>query len=81
MKIIGAGGGGETWKLGVPTGTVNGINTVFTLPSSPTILVPLWFEVNGQSLAPTADYTLAGATVTLVTPPPTGANLYYKYPG
>ena len=56
----------------VPTGAVNDSNMVFTLPASPSPASSLEFRINGQVLkAGGTDFTLSGATVTLVTPPAT----------
>lgn len=59
-----------------PTGTVNGVNTVFTLPAAPSPASSLEFRVNGQTVkAGGTDYTLSGVTVTMTWAPPTGSIL------
>ena len=77
----GSGGGGTTqWKQGVPTGSINSSNTVFTLPDTPDTL-SLLLILDGNVLDPGAgdDYTLSGATITFTTAPSTGSKLVYFY--
>jgi hypothetical protein len=50
------------------TGTVNGTNTVFTLPSAPLTGTVSVF-LNGLLQRPTTDYTITGSTVTFVAAP------------
>ena len=53
-------GGGGTSAIEIPAGTVNGINTVFTVQN-----VPVWIEVSGQVMVSKAtDATNYGYTVT-----------------
>lgn len=55
------------------TGTVNGTNTVFTLPSAP-LTGTASVYLNGLLQRPTTDYSIAGSTVTfVVAPSATGA--------
>jgi hypothetical protein len=61
----------------VPTGSVNGSNTVFTLPSTPTNYLNLY--VNGVLQLPTTNYTISGPTITMVTAPFTGYELWAVY--
>ena len=58
----------------VPTGTVNGVNTVFTLPGTPGLL--LLFK-NGLLQNPGVgnDYTITGGTITFTYAPATGSTL------
>lgn len=47
----------------IPSGSVNGINTIFTATNTPiTGTYELFY--NGQLLRPTTDYTLSGSTIT-----------------
>ena len=65
-----------------PTGDVNGSNTEFTLANTPSPASSLQFVVNGQVLTSGGeDFTLATATVTTVTAPPTGSviRVWYRY--
>ena len=65
-----------------PSGTVNGVNTAFTLANTPSPATSLIFTVNGQVMSPVGvDFTLSGTTITTVTAPPTGSVLraWYRY--
>lgn len=65
-----------------PTGSINGSNTTFTLGHTPSPAGSLSCYENGvQQRAGGADFTLATATITYGTAPPTGATLicYYRY--
>lgn len=56
-----------------PTGTINGSNTVFTVPNAPNPALSLQLYLNGQLLSPSGvDYTLSGSTITYVLPPQSG---------
>jgi hypothetical protein len=58
----------------VPTGTINGSNAVFTLPSTPNPAGSLQLFRNGvlQTAGMSADYTLSAATITYNAAPITG---------
>lgn len=65
-----------------PTGTINGANTTFTLANTPIANTEQIF-LNGLLLEPGAgnDYTISGATITMLQVPNTGDRLkacYYK---
>lgn len=63
-----------------PSGTVNGVNTTFTLGNTPASgTVQLWIE--GWKLVPGAgnDFTISGSTITLTSAPLTGERLYANY--
>lgn len=65
-----------------PSGTINGSNTTFTLAHTPNPAASLSLYKNGQQIvAGGADFTLATATITMVTAPATGDVLvaYYRY--
>lgn len=66
----------------VPVGNTDGYNYIFTLSSSPSPSSGLMFYVNGvlQKQGVTADYTLAGPTVTMNYIPSSGSNLLATYP-
>ena len=57
----------------VPTGTVNGSNTTFTLTHTPASVFggasSLRLMLNGDRIFPTTDYTISGATITMLTAP------------
>lgn len=66
----------------IPTGTVNGANTVFTLAHTPDPAASLQVFVNGAFLTGGGeDYTLVDDTITFVTAPPTNSIIraFYKY--
>jgi hypothetical protein len=66
----------------VPSGTINGVTTAFTLAHTPSPAASLKLFKNGQELiAGGADYTLATATITAVTAPATGDTLiaFYRF--
>lgn len=65
----------------VPSGTINGSNVTFTLANTPpanstvTLFLDGMIEFQGGGL----DYTISGATITMVTAPATGQTLYAFY--
>lgn len=61
----------------VPAGVIDGANPVFTLANSPTAAGIALFR-NGLRCGP-ADFTLAGTTVTLTTPPAVGEVIFADY--
>jgi hypothetical protein len=66
----------------VPSGTINGSTTAFTLAHTPSPAASLACYENGvEERAAGADYTLATATITYGVAPPTGTTLvcYYRY--
>ncbi len=66
----------------VPTGTINGVNATFTVAHTVSPAASLKLFKNGQELiAGGADYTLATATITMVTAPATGDTLiaFYRF--
>lgn len=62
----------------VPSGTVNGSNTSFTITTAP-VTGTLRVYINGVRQKVTDDYTLSGTTITFVTPPLTGDKLLVDY--
>lgn len=76
-------GASVTWANNeTPSGTINGINTSFSLAHTPN---PSWIQLylNGVILEPGAgnDYTLSGTSITMLFAPETGDKLraYYMY--
>lgn len=61
-----------------PTGSINGANAVFTLPTTPGPLV-LIFRNGILQQGGGADYTLSGSTVTFVAAPITGDTILAVY--
>lgn len=64
----------------VPSGTINGSNTSFTLASSPNPASSLDLFVNGQKQkAGGEDFSLSGSTITMVLAPESGDILLANY--
>ena len=62
-----------------PSGTINGVNAVFTLANTP-VASTLDLYLNGQwQTGGGVDYTLSVATVTFVVAPPTSSGLKANY--
>ena len=69
-----------SWKSVTPSGTINGVNTTFTLPETPdTSSLSLYLNGAYQTEIATTDYTLVGTTITFGTAPLTGSTLRAKY--
>jgi hypothetical protein len=70
-----SGAGGGLTYAEKPMGTLNGVNTVFTLTYSPVNLPSIWLELNGVWQQPPAtgvtspDYTISGNTITYAVAP------------
>lgn len=63
------GGSGGTWTEETPTGTIDGVNTSFTLSAVP-IANSLYLELARQpQVGGGVDYTLSGSTITYVIAP------------
>lgn len=65
-----------------PSGSVNGSNVTFTLANSPSPATSLSLYVNGALQTPGGeDYSLSGATITMVNAPLTGSIIraWYRY--
>lgn len=68
---------GTVLNQGAPTGTINGVNTSFTLSPTPAASSNVNCFANGlqQQQGAGNDYTISGATITYLTAPPTGTKL------
>lgn len=62
-----------------PSGTVNGVNTVFVLANTPNPTASLKVFLNGQKMKLGEDYTFNGRTITFLTAPPTGSIILCDY--
>jgi hypothetical protein len=64
-----------------PTGSINGVNTVFTLSQSPSPSASLTVFLNGLLMSAGVDYTLSGAAITFASAsvPQTGDILLCSY--
>lgn len=62
----------------VPTGTIDGSNTSFSITSAPS---SSWFELyqDGLYMEPTTDYSISGTTITMVVAPVLGQKLRAVY--
>ncbi len=66
----------------VPSGTINGTNLVFTLPSAPNPSTSLKLYKNGLLLSQSGDYAISGTTITFTstaTAPQTGDTLLASF--
>lgn len=68
----------------IPTGDIDGVNTVFTFQNTPNPLSAMMLFLNGQKLrqGSSSDYTLSGSVVTFVPSlvPRSGSNIDATYP-
>jgi hypothetical protein len=67
------------WKKAVPSGTVNGSNAVFTLPSEPLESDAVQVFLNGIYKEPTSEVSVSGTTITFVTAPAVGQTVSALY--
>jgi hypothetical protein len=70
LDLVDTGGAGGTWVEASPTGTIDGSNKNFTLPSTP-ISGSLLLMLGRQPQVLSVDFTLAGSTISYVTAPDT----------
>ena len=66
-------------KFEVPTGAVNGSNTVFTLSATPVANASVIMVLDGVTQTNGTDYTVSGTTVTFTTAPTTGTEVVAIY--
>lgn len=64
-----------------PSGTINGVNQSFTLAFTPSPALSLLLFMNKTLQIQGTDYTLSGATISMVVAPPGGATFlgWYRY--
>lgn len=62
----------------IPTGTIDGSNTTFTIANTPTAGTIQLF-LNGLLQRPTTDYTISGTTITMINIPGTGDFMLVHY--
>lgn len=65
--LVDQAAGGGTGTVYTVSGTIDGSNTTFTIPVSPSGDILLFLARQPQ--AKTIDYSLSGSTITYVTPP------------
>lgn len=63
----------------VPSGTVNGSNTAFTLSQEPLEGDALWLFLDGIKLKKTTHYSVSGVNITMVDAPALGQFLEAQY--
>ena len=67
------------WSINeIPTGSINGVNMVFTLAHTPIDQIMLY--LNGQYMTPDEDYTISGVTITMAVPLVPGDRIRTNYP-
>lgn len=62
-----------------PAGTINGLNTSFTLANTPVSDSSVFVFLNGQRQTKNEDYTISGSIITFITAPLTGSILRVDY--
>lgn len=81
--IVGGGGGTvPTFVFNeIPSGDIDGVNTIFNLANAPSPQTSLQLYYQGQLQIQGVDYTLSGTTITFANAPQAGLNLnaYYQY--
>ena len=79
-RNVGGSGGSGNWIPEVPTGSVNGSNTTFTLTSRVSSSGKASFVlINGQVQRYTTHYTISDKTLTFTTAPETGDSIFIIY--
>lgn len=63
----------------IPSGTVNGSNTAFTLSSTPDDILTVQVFVDGLAYIYGVDYTVSTVNITMTTAPAVGQKLSVKY--
>lgn len=61
--------GGTSAYQEIPTGVIDGVNTVFTLSSTPNPVSTLQLYLDGKIITQTVDYTIVGTTITMAVAP------------
>lgn len=69
----------ENFEQAVPTGTINGTNVTFTLPSEPVEPKAAILWVNAVPKVYGTHWSLSGVTITMVTAPQVGQSLFVWY--
>ena len=70
---------GTFWIAEIPIGSINGSNKTFTLSYTPNPLTDIEYEINGQTVLYTTDFTVSGDTLTTVYAYPTGTTHFIRY--
>lgn len=70
---------GDVFQQEVPSGTVNGSNTAFTLSATPHSAAAVLVFIDGLLQKQTTHYSVSGTTVTFVVAPTVGQELYAAF--
>jgi hypothetical protein len=78
-----ASSGVEFSDAEIPSGAIDGTNTIFTLAHAPSPAASLILTENGQVLTVGVDYAISGNIVTFINPPAVGYEIvaWYRYGG
>lgn len=75
---VSIGSSSGTWVEEIPSGTVNGSNTIFTLSNTP-VDDSYTITVNGLVRTKTTDFSISGSTLTFTWAPATGSSIFAIY--
>lgn len=64
----------------IPTGTIDGVNAVFTLSNSPLSEQSVLVSIDGITRQVSTDFSITGTTLTFTTAPALGQSVYVYYP-
>jgi hypothetical protein len=67
------------WVDEIPSGAINGSNTVFTLAETPVENEAVDVFLDGLKQIPGTDYSVSGVTITFTTAPAVGQTLRVDY--
>lgn len=79
MSLIDARFLARMWKKETPSGTVNGVNTAFTLSETPIENDSVDIYLDGLLQTEGVNYTLSATSITMITVPQLGQELLAKY--
>lgn len=69
----------DFWEMEVPSGTINGSNTAFSLSQAPMEARAVAVLIDGLFQTYTTDYSVSGTTITMVTAPALGQSIQAWY--
>lgn len=67
------------WEQEVPSGLIDGVNGEYELTQTPQSNKAVMLYLNGLIQFQTIHYTVSGTTITMITPPAIGQDLYAVY--
>ena len=69
------------WSINeIPTGSINGVNMVFTLAHTPIDQIMLYLNGQYMTVGAGEDYTISGSTITMNSAPIVGDKIRSNYP-